>query len=93
MSIVVDELCQVFEVSEVTNIIDRYLKLTGEDKDDAKDPIIHFYEDFLSEYDASVRKKMGAYYTSIRGSLMVRAVDEVLKTHFGLSKGLAILLL
>jgi len=90
LSIVVDELCQVFEVSEVTNIIDRYLKLTGEDKDDAKDPIIHFYEDFLSEYDASVRKKMGAYYTPtpvVR--YMVRAVDEVLKTHFGLSKGLA----
>jgi predicted helicase len=90
LAIIVDELCQVFSVSDVTSIIDKYLKLEGEDQNDAKDPIIHFYEDFLAEYDPAEKKKMGAYYTPtpvVR--YMVRAVDKVLKEQFGLEKGLA----
>ncbi len=90
LAVIVDELCQVFRVSEVTSIIDRYLKLEGENQNDAKDPIIHFYEDFLAEYDPSEKKKMGAYYTPTPVvKYMVRAVDKVLKEQFGLSKGLA----
>lgn len=90
LAIIVDELCQVFSVSDVTSIIDRYLKLEGGDQNDAKDPIIHFYEDFLAEYDLAEKKKMGAYYTPtpvVR--YIVRAVDKVLKEQFGLEKGLA----
>jgi type I restriction-modification system DNA methylase subunit len=90
LSIIVDELCQVFSVSDVKDIIDKHLKLNESDQTDAKDPIIHFYEDFLSEYNPVERKKMGAYYTPIPVvQYMVRAVDEVLKTHFNLPKGLA----
>jgi very-short-patch-repair endonuclease/type I restriction-modification system DNA methylase subunit len=90
LSIIVDELCQVFSVSDVKDIIDKHLKLNESDQADAKDPIIHFYEDFLSEYNPVERKKMGAYYTPIPVvQYMVRAVDEVLKTHFNLPKGLA----
>jgi type I restriction-modification system DNA methylase subunit len=90
LSIIVDELCQVFSVSNVKDIIDKHLKLNESDQTDAKDPIIHFYEDFLSEYNPVERKKMGAYYTPIPVvQYMVRAVDEVLKTHFNLPKGLA----
>lgn len=90
LSIIVDELCQVFSVSNVKEIIDKYLKLNEGDQTDAKDPIIHFYEDFLSEYDPTTRKKMGAYYTPTPVvKFMVRAVDEVLKKHFNLPKGLA----
>ncbi|MCH8325786.1 MAG: N-6 DNA methylase, partial [Bacteroidetes bacterium] len=54
------------------------------------DPVIHFYEDFLKEYDANLRKKMGAYYTPqpvVR--FIVRSVDYLLKKEFGLSSGLA----
>lgn len=90
LSIIVDELCQVFSVSDVKDIIDKHLKLNESDQTDAKDPIIHFYEDFLSEYNPVERKKMGAYYTPIPVvQYMVRAVDDVLKTHFNLPKGLA----
>jgi type I restriction-modification system DNA methylase subunit len=90
LSIIVDELCQVFSVSNVTDIIDKHLKLNDADQADVKDPIIHFYEDFLSEYNPVERKKMGAYYTPIPVvQYMVRAVDDVLKTHFNLPKGLA----
>lgn len=90
LSIIIDELCRVFSVSDVKDIINKHLKLNESDQTDAKDPIIHFYEDFLSEYNPVERKRMGAYYTPIPVvQYMVRAVDEVLKTHFKLPKGLA----
>ena len=30
-----------------------------------RDPWLHFYEDFLSEYDPVLRKDAGAYYTPV----------------------------
>ncbi len=88
LTYIVDELCEVFSVSDVHLLVQRHLKLFH--FDDEKDPIIHFYEDFLKEYDPAERKKMGAYYTPIPVvKFIVRQVDEVLKREFGLSKGLA----
>ena len=89
---IVDELCEVFSVSNVKQIISKHLKLIefGDGQGDEKDPIIHFYEDFLKEYDPAERKKMGAYYTPIPVvKFMVKQVDEILKKEFGLKKGLA----
>lgn len=89
---IVDELCEVFSVSNVKQIISKHLKLIefGDGQGDEKDPIIHFYEDFLKEYDPAERKKMGAYYTPIPVvKFMVKQVDEILKNEFGLKKGLA----
>ncbi len=54
------------------------------------DPVIHFYEDFLNEYDAEMRDKRGVFYTP--GPVVhfiVRSVDEILKTEFGIEDGLA----
>jgi hypothetical protein len=54
------------------------------------DPVIHFYEDFLDEYDAEMRDKRGVFYTP--GPVVhfiVRSVDEILKTEFGVEDGLA----
>jgi len=86
---IVDELCEVFEVSDVRNIVHKHLKIADDTSDD-KDPIIHFYEDFLQKYDASERKKMGAYYTPIPVvKFIVRQVDQILKEEFGIAKGLA----
>jgi len=85
---IVDELCEVFSVSNVHGLIQKHLKLF--EKDNEKDPIIHFYEDFLKEYDPAERKKMGAYYTPIPVvRFIIRQVDEILKSEFGLAKGLA----
>ncbi len=85
---IVDELCEVFQVSDVQMLVHKHLRLF--EVDDEKDPIIHFYEDFLKEYDPDERKKMGAYYTPVPVvRYIVRKVDEILKTEFGLSKGLA----
>jgi len=53
-----------------------------------EDPIIHFYETFLSEYDPKLRKARGVWYTPASVvSFILRAVDEVLKTEFGLPSG------
>ena len=54
------------------------------------DPMIHFYEDFLSEYNPKLRKSKGVWYTPqpVVG-FIVRAVDEILQKEFGLADGLA----
>lgn len=88
LAYIVDELCDVFAVSAVHEIIAKHYNLFGEVVD--KDPIIHFYEDFLKEYDHGLRKKMGAYYTPVAVvNFIIRAVDDILKNEFSLSQGLA----
>lgn len=85
---IVDELCEVLSVSDVHTIVQKHLRLF--EAENNKDPIIHFYEDFLKEYDPAERKKMGAYYTPVPVvRFIVRQVDEILKREFSLPKGLA----
>ena len=88
---IVDELCTVFATANVRELMEQYFKLDLWGKEHGgPDPVIHFYEDFLKEYDAELRKKMGAYYTPLPVvRFIVRAVDHVLKTDFGLADGLA----
>jgi hypothetical protein len=55
-----------------------------------EDPVIHFYELFLKEYDKQKRKSRGVYYTPRPVvSFIIRSVDEVLKRDFNLPLGLA----
>ena len=50
-----------------------------------EDPVIHFYELFLKEYDAKKRLQRGVFYTPRPVvSYIVRSVDELLRTEFGL---------
>ncbi|MBR2194727.1 MAG: N-6 DNA methylase [Salinivirgaceae bacterium] len=82
---VVDDLVTVFRATNLQKIMDTY----STDKRH-HDPMIHFYEDFLSEYDARLRKAKGVWYTPQPVvEFIVRAVDEILKTDFGLPEGLA----
>ena len=55
-----------------------------------KDPVIHFYEDFLREYDSEQKVDAGIFYTppAVVG-FIVRGVDEMLRTEFDLPLGLA----
>ena len=88
---IVDELCEVFSHADVAELMKEYFKtdLWGEIHRE-KDPVIHFYEDFLKEYDQELRKKMGAYYTPPAVvQFIVRSVDYLLKKEFGLTAGLA----
>jgi predicted helicase len=89
LSYIVDELCEVFSVSDVADIVHKHLRIQ-ETSSDVKDPIIHFYEDFLKEYDPELRKHMGAYYTPVPVvRYIVRQVDRILKEDFDITKGLA----
>lgn len=55
-----------------------------------EDPVVHFYETFLAAYDRKMREARGVYYTPEPVvSYIVRSVDHVLKTEFGLPDGLA----
>ncbi len=54
------------------------------------DPVIHFYEEFLTRYDRKMRADAGAFYTPQPVvEFMVRGVDEILRTRFGLEMGVA----
>lgn len=55
-----------------------------------EDPVIHFYEDFLREYDPKQKVKRGVFYTPDSVvSFIVRSVDYLLRTEFGCQDGLA----
>jgi len=55
-----------------------------------EDPIIYFYEEFLKRYDSAQKIACGEFYTPQPVvAFMVRAVDTLLKTRFGLPDGLA----
>ncbi len=60
------------------------------DRNPQEDPVIHFYELFLKEYDARKRMQRGVFYTPRPVvSYIVRSVDELLRTEFGLADGFA----
>ena len=82
LSYIVDELCVVFQHADTKKLIEEYMGDT--------DPVIHFYEDFLKEYDPALRKKMGAYYTPLPVvKFIIRSVDQILQKDFNLANGLA----
>lgn len=55
-----------------------------------EDPVVHFYELFLKEYDKKKKVERGVFYTPQPAvSYIVRSVHELLKTEFGLEDGLA----
>lgn len=88
---IVNELCEVLSHADIPELMKEYFKtdLWGETHK-GPDPVIHFYEDFLKEYDPELRKKMGAFYTPLPVvQFIVRSVDVLLKKDFGLAGGLA----
>ena len=55
-----------------------------------QDPIMHFYETFLSEYDPELREQRGVYYTPEPViSYIARSVDHLLRERFNCADGLA----
>ena len=88
---IVNELCEVFSHANVQELMSQYFKndLWGKTHE-GPDPVIHFYEDFLKEYDPDLRKKLGAFYTPLPVvRFIVRSVDYLLEKEFALTSGLA----
>ncbi len=82
---IVDDLADIFRAADVGELMKDYGKSSRRN-----DPFIHFYETFLGEYDPKLRKSRGVYYTPEPVvNFIVRAVDKILRTDFGLKDGLA----
>jgi len=85
LTYIVDDLVQVMRASDPHSLFRDFGKFTARN-----DPFIHFYEDFLAAYNPKKRKSRGVWYTPEPVvDFIVRAVDDVLKTEFGLADGLA----
>ena len=82
---IVEELVSIFLASDVAMIMKNFGKSTKQE-----DPVVHFYETFLGEYNPALRKARGVWYTPQPVvNFIVRAVDDILKTEFNLKDGLA----
>ena len=81
----VDDLAEVLAVADAPGILDRYYH-----EGKGSDPIIHFYETFLAQYDPDERERRGVYYTPepVVGYI-VRSLHGLLKTEFDQRDGLA----
>ena len=81
----VDELTQVLATTDIDAVLADFGKRTRRE-----DPLIHFYETFLAQYDPRLRELRGVYYTPEPiVSYIVRSVDHLLQKHFDCPDGLA----
>lgn len=82
---VVDDIVDLLSKSDMESIMKDFGKTSGRD-----DPVVHFYETFLSSYDPDLREKLGVFYTPTPVvAYIVRSVDEILKKEFKCNDGLA----
>ena len=82
---IVDALAQIFRATDMAAFMANFGKATQQ-----HDPIIHFYETFLAEYNPKLRKSRGVWYTPEPVvNFIVRAIDDLLQYEFGLPQGLA----
>lgn len=81
----VDDLAELLNRADIAAILQDFGKRTRRE-----DPVVHFYETFLAAYDPKMREARGIYYTPEPVvSYIVRSVDHILKTDFGLPAGFA----
>lgn len=82
---IVDDLVEAFRVTDMEKVMKDFGESTKRN-----DPMMHFYEDFLSQYDPQTKAQRGVYYTPQPVvDFIVRAVDDILKHDFNLPMGLA----
>mgnify|MGYP001559953298 CR=1 FL=1 len=85
MEWIIDDISEVLSVTDINKILHQYFH-----EGKGKDPIVHFYETFLSEYDPKTRKVRGVYYTPEPVvSYIVRSLHSILKEHFNRPDGFA----
>lgn len=82
---IVDEISNVLANVDVKRIFSEFFQTRK-----GEDPVYHFYETFLAEYDPEERERRGVYYTPMSVvSYIVRSLHLILKEKFGLEDGLA----
>jgi predicted helicase len=81
----VDNLAYLLARADMAEVLRDFGKRTRQ-----QDPVIHFYETFLTAYNPKERVKRGVYYTPEPVvSYIVRSIDYILKTRFNRPLGLA----
>lgn len=81
----VDEITEILANTNIDKITEEFFS-AGK----GRDPIIHFYETFLSEYDSSQREQLGVYYTPQPVvSYITKSLHKILKKSFGKDEGFA----
>jgi len=82
---IIDDLARMFNACDMVRLMEDFGKLSGQ-----QDPFLHFYETFLTTYNSAKRKSCGVWYTPEPVvNFIIRAIDGVLQTEFGLTDGLA----
>jgi len=85
MEWIVDDISEILSVTDTNKLLHQYFH-----EGKGKDPIIHFYETFLAEYDPQTRKVRGVYYTPVPiVSYIVRSLHNILKEQFKRPDGFA----
>ena len=85
MEWIIDDISEVLSVADVNATLNKYFH-----EHKGRDPIVHFYETFLSEYDPKERERLGVYYTPEPVvSYITRSIHRILKDYFNISDGLA----
>lgn len=85
MEWIIDDIAEILSVTDISSMFAKYFH---DGKGD--DPIVHFYETFLSEYDPKLRELRGVYFTPVPVvSFIVRSLHAILKDKFGVADGLA----
>jgi hypothetical protein len=79
------DLADLLAKSDMTEVLADFGAASRRD-----DPVVHFYEDFLKEYDPAQQIELGVYYTPQPVvSYQIRTIDKTLKEQFGLPLGVA----
>jgi hypothetical protein len=85
MEWIIDDISEILSVTDIKKILHQYFH-----EGKGKDPIVHFYETFLSEYDPKTRAMRGVYYTpEPEVSYIVRSLHSILKEQFKRPDGFA----
>ena len=82
---IVDDLARLLDRADMKAVLEDF----GQ-RSQREDTVVHFYEDFLRNYDPQLREIRGVYYTPEPVvSYIIRSVSKLLQNQFGLPYGLA----
>ena len=82
---IVDDFARLLARADMDAILDGFGRRSRR-----RDPVVHFYEDFLAAYDPGEKERRGVFYTPEPVvSYVVRSIDRLLRREFGIADGLA----
>jgi len=82
---IVDEIAELLWRSDMDSILKDFGVMSAK-----TDPVVHFYETFLSNYDRELRQKRGVFYTPTPVvSYIVKSIDYLLRESFERKNGIS----